>query len=67
MKTLEEAVGDTFNPIDITIFYLERTNDKNTKLRDLVNGGLYDVVKKQNGKTIKKFINQYGKTGFILT
>lgn len=67
MKIMEEAVGDTLDPIDITIFDLESTNDKNTKLRDLVNGGLYDSVKKQNGKTIKNFINQYGKTGFSLT
>jgi hypothetical protein len=67
MKIMEEAVGDTLNPIDITIFDLERINDKNTKLRDLVNSGLYDSVKKQNGKTIKNFINQYGKTGFLLT
>ncbi|CEJ01802.1 hypothetical protein RMCBS344292_15823 [Rhizopus microsporus] len=51
MKIMEEAVGDTLDPIDITIFDLESTNDKNTKLRDLVNGGLYDSVKKQNGKT----------------
>lgn len=51
MKIMKEAVGDTLNPIDITVFDLESTNDKNTKLRDLVNGGLYDSVKKQNGKT----------------
>ncbi|KAG0739956.1 hypothetical protein G6F23_008599 [Rhizopus arrhizus] len=38
MKIMKEAVGDTLNPIDITVFDLESTNDKNTILRDLVNG-----------------------------
>ncbi|CEI96067.1 hypothetical protein RMCBS344292_10237 [Rhizopus microsporus] len=55
MKIMQEAVEDTLDPIDITIFDLESTNDKNTKLRDLVNGGLYDSVKKTKWKNYKKF------------
>jgi hypothetical protein len=49
---METAVGDSSNPIDITTFDLEKTNDKNTKLKDLVNGGLYASIKNQNEKII---------------
>jgi hypothetical protein len=67
MRVTEAAVGDSSNPIDITTFDLEKTNDKNTKLRDLVNSGLYASIKNQNEKFSKKFIKRYGKTGFLIT
>lgn len=56
MEMMEQAVTDTVNPVNITIFDLESRSDRNTKIRDLLNNGLYQSVKKQNEKTVKTFI-----------
>ncbi|KAI8881083.1 hypothetical protein K501DRAFT_274951 [Backusella circina FSU 941] len=48
IKMIEEVIGGSQNSVNITLYDLETANDKNTKLRDFVNCGLYDSVKRQS-------------------
>lgn len=62
-KALDTA--SVVTAIDMNLYDLEESTEPNTKLRDLVNQGLYQSIHANNAKIIEKFVKRYEKAGFL--